>query len=75
MEIAPMNASILAGLMAFAFVTTVTPGPNNLMLMASGANFGFKRTLPHMLGIMVGVSVMVMVVGGGLMTLLIRIRY
>jgi len=64
-----MNASILAGLMAFAFVTTVTPGPNNLMLMASGANFGFKRTLPHMLGIMVGVSVMVMVVGGGLMTL------
>jgi threonine/homoserine/homoserine lactone efflux protein len=31
----------------FAFVSSVTPGPNNLMLMASGANFGFKRTLPH----------------------------
>lgn len=67
-----MNASILAGLMTFAFVTTVTPGPNNLMLMASGANYGFKRTLPHMLGIMVGVSVMVLIVGGGLMALFDR---
>ncbi|NNF90291.1 MAG: LysE family translocator, partial [Boseongicola sp.] len=36
-------------LAAFAFVTSVTPGPNNLMLMASGANFGFTRTIPHML--------------------------
>ncbi|MCA1771714.1 MAG: LysE family translocator [Halomonas sp.] len=64
-----MSISVLAALTAFAFVTTVTPGPNNLMLMASGANFGFRKTLPHMLGIMVGVSVMVLVVGGGLMTL------
>ncbi|MEA2118485.1 LysE family translocator [Halovibrio sp. HP20-50] len=67
-----MSISVFAALTAFAFVTTVTPGPNNLMLMASGANFGFKRTLPHMLGIMVGVSVMVLVVGGGLMTLFDR---
>lgn len=64
-----MSLSVLAALTAFAFVTTVTPGPNNLMLMASGANFGFRKTLPHMLGIMVGVSVMVLVVGGGLMAL------
>ncbi|QNI02764.1 LysE family translocator [Halomonas sp. SH5A2] len=64
-----MSISVLAALTAFAFVTTVTPGPNNLMLMASGANFGFRKTLPHMLGIMVGVSVMVLVVGGGLMAL------
>ncbi|OAZ96050.1 LysE family translocator [Halomonas sp. G11] len=64
-----MSISVLAALTAFAFVTTVTPGPNNLMLMASGANFGFRKTLPHMLGIMVGVSVMVLVVGGGLMSL------
>ncbi|MCW4148209.1 LysE family translocator [Halomonas sp. 18H] len=64
-----MSISVLAALTAFAFVTTVTPGPNNLMLMASGANFGFRKTLPHMLGIMVGVSMMVLVVGGGLMSL------
>ncbi|WP_166267397.1 LysE family translocator [Marinobacter caseinilyticus] len=53
-------------LMAFAFVTSITPGPNNLMLMASGANFGFRRTLPHMLGIGVGFVVMVVLVGLGL---------
>jgi threonine/homoserine/homoserine lactone efflux protein len=43
-------ANILS-LITFAFTTSVTPGPNNLMLTASGANFGFKRTIPHMLGI------------------------
>ncbi|MCO7244987.1 MULTISPECIES: LysE family translocator [Halomonadaceae] len=64
-----MSISVLAALTVFAFVATVTPGPNNLMLMASGANFGFRKTLPHMLGIMVGFSVMVLIVGGGLMSL------
>lgn len=43
-------ANILA-LLTFAFTTSVTPGPNNLMLTASGVNFGFKRSIPHMLGI------------------------
>lgn len=38
----------LFAIISFAFVTSVTPGPNNLMLLASGANFGFRRTLPHM---------------------------
>ena len=61
-----MTPDILTGLALFAFVSTFTPGPNNLMLMASGANFGFRRTLPHMLGITVGVVVMILVVGGGL---------
>lgn len=41
-----MTFSVLVALAAFAFVTTVTPGPNNLMLLASGANFGFKRRYP-----------------------------
>lgn len=45
-----MSFAILSALLGFAFVTTVTPGPNNLMLMASGANFGFRRTLPHIMG-------------------------
>lgn len=56
----------LVALVGFAFVTSVTPGPNNLMLMASGANFGFLRTVPHMLGISVGHSVMVFLVGMGI---------
>ena len=64
-----MSFAILAALLGFAFVTTVTPGPNNLMLMASGANFGFRRTLPHMLGIVGGLSVMALLVGAGLMAL------
>ncbi|WP_417578697.1 LysE family translocator [Pelagibacterium sp.] len=64
-----MSLTLLSALFGFAFVTTITPGPNNLMLMASGTNFGFRRTIPHMLGIMGGVSLMVLLVGGGLMAL------
>jgi len=41
-------------LSTYAFVMSITPGPNNLMLTASGANFGFRRTLPHMLGVTAG---------------------
>ncbi|MBL3553786.1 LysE family translocator [Rhodovulum sulfidophilum] len=64
-----MSFAILSALLGFAFVTTVTPGPNNLMLMASGANFGFRRTLPHMMGIVGGMSVMALLLGAGLMAL------
>ena len=52
--------------MAFAFVTSITPGPNNLMLMASGANFGLRRTVPHMLGVGLGFGFMICCVGLGL---------
>ncbi len=62
-----MTHELLVALAAFAFVTSVTPGPNNLMLMASGANFGFDRTIPHMLGVGLGFTFMVAVVGIGLM--------
>ena len=61
-----MGLSVLAALLGFAFVATVTPGPNNLMLMASGANYGFARTIPHMLGITGGFTLMVVLVGAGL---------
>lgn len=61
-----MTLSLLLPLLGFAFVSSVTPGPNNLMLMASGANFGFRRTVPHMLGIGVGFTVMIVLVGLGL---------
>ena len=61
-----MDTDLLYALMGFAFVTSITPGPNNLMLMASGANFGFRRSIPHMLGIGLGFTVMVLLVGAGL---------
>ncbi|HEY5739193.1 MAG TPA: LysE family transporter, partial [Gammaproteobacteria bacterium] len=62
-----MKLDILLALCSFAFVASVTPGPNNLMLMASGANFGIRRTLPHLFGIVFGFSAMVILVGVGLM--------
>ena len=61
-----MTPDILIALFVFCFVSTITPGPNNLMVMASGANFGYRRTLPHMFGIAVGFSVMTLLVGLGL---------
>ena len=62
-----MTYELFAALFTFALVTVITPGPNNLMLMASGANFGFRRTIPHMLGIGLGMPAMVVLVGLGVM--------
>ncbi len=62
-----MTLDLLAALATFALVTVITPGPNNLMLMASGTNFGFVRTIPHMLGIGLGFPLMVACVGLGVM--------
>ncbi len=64
--IATMSTELFIAFLAFAFVSSVTPGPNNLMLMASGANFGFARSIPHMLGIGIGFTFMIVVVGVGL---------
>ncbi len=61
-----MSPDLLLALIGFAFVTSVTPGPNNLMLMTSGANFGFRRTVPHMLGVALGFVFMAAAVGLGL---------
>jgi threonine/homoserine/homoserine lactone efflux protein len=61
-----MPYEILTALVLFAFVSTITPGPNNLMLMASGANYGFGRTVPHMLGVLIGFMLMCLLVGVGL---------
>ncbi|MBE7186277.1 MAG: LysE family translocator [Methylobacterium mesophilicum] len=65
-----MTLDVFLALLAFAFVSSVTPGPNNMMLMASGVNFGFRRTIPHMLGIAVGFVALLLSVGlvlGGLL--------
>lgn len=58
-----MTYEILLALIGFAVVTSVTPGPNNMLLLASGVNFGLRRTVPHIFGISVGHSVMVFLVG------------
>lgn len=65
-----MSAEIFFALVTFAFVTSVTPGPNNLMLLSSGVNFGFKRTIPHMLGIGFGFFILLLAIGFGLAALL-----
>jgi threonine/homoserine/homoserine lactone efflux protein len=57
---------ILSALAAFTFVATVTPGPNNLMLMTSGVKFGFGRTAPHLVGVILGFGLMVALLGLGL---------
>ena len=61
-----MSFELLAALAAFAFVSSITPGPNNVMLLASGVNFGFRRTVPHMLGISFGHVLQVVLIGMGL---------
>lgn len=61
-----MSADTLFALVLFAFATSITPGPNNMMLFASGVNFGFRRTVPHMLGIGAGFLSLLVGVGMGL---------
>jgi len=61
-----MQIDFLLPLVLFAFATSVTPGPNNLMLMASGANFGVRATLPHMLGVGLGFVFLCLCTGLGL---------
>ncbi|MGX9354970.1 LysE family translocator [Roseobacteraceae bacterium S113] len=60
-----MTTDVFLALLGFSFVTVISPGPNNLMLLASGANFGLRRSVPHMLGIVIGFPVMVILVGLG----------
>ncbi len=61
-----MSAELFGALTIFAIATLFTPGPNNVMLMTSGVNFGFQRTWPHALGVTIGFSLMVLLVGLGL---------
>ncbi|BFO54703.1 MULTISPECIES: LysE family translocator [Comamonadaceae] len=61
-----MTTDLLLAFTAYAFVTSITPGPNNTMLLASGLNYGFVRSVPHILGISLGFAAMVLGVGAGL---------
>jgi len=62
-----MTMTALFSLLSFAFVTSSTPGPNNVMLMSSGMNFGVKRSIAHMLGVVFGFPLMITLVGLGLL--------
>lgn len=70
-----MTLTLFTAFVAFAFATLITPGPNNLMLMSSGMNYGFRRTIPHLSGISSGFAFMLFLVGVGIMQLLQLIPY
>lgn len=61
-----MNFELATAVALFSFVTSVTPGPNNTFLLTSGANFGVRRSLPYVNGIMLGLSAMMIAIGAGL---------
>lgn len=61
-----ISSSLTIAFIAFAAAALFTPGPNNIMLMASGLNYGFRRTLPHVAGVTLGFSFLVAVIGFGL---------
>ena len=61
-----MPLDVFLALASFAFVMAFTPGPNNIMLTASGANFVFTRSIPHLAGVVIGFVVLLLVSGGGL---------
>jgi len=66
-----MSAQALYAVLLFSLVMAFTPGPNNMMLASSGATYGIRRTLPHLLGVTAGFPVMVLVVGLGLASVLL----
>ena len=63
----------LLALVGFSFVSSVTPGPNNILLWTSGAAFGFRRTLPHVVGTAFGIGSMALVAAAGLSVLITTI--
>jgi threonine/homoserine/homoserine lactone efflux protein len=60
-------------LMMFAFVSSITPGPNNIMLTSSGIWFGFRRSIPHMLGITIGFGVLLAICAAGIGALVMAV--
>jgi threonine/homoserine/homoserine lactone efflux protein len=66
------SSDTLLSLVTFAFVSAMTPGPNNIMLAASGVNFGFMRTIPHMAGVAIGFAILQIAAGFGLGALFVR---
>ena len=67
-----MSLTLLISLIVFSFVSTVTPGPNCIMLLSSGVLYGLRRTLPHIFGIMLGLLLLFLSVGLGLSLIIER---
>ncbi|WP_459616918.1 LysE family translocator [Bordetella sp. 2513F-2] len=65
-EWALLSPALLGPLALFVLVTSITPGPNNVMLASSGLTFGFRRSIPHMLGVNLGFTLMLVLLGLGL---------
>jgi threonine/homoserine/homoserine lactone efflux protein len=66
-----MSHEILIAFIVFAIVMFITPGPNNIMVLSSGLTYGFRRTMPHIMGITVGFAFMIAAVGLGFGTIFI----
>ena len=67
-----MSTDTFLSFLLFAFVTAITPGPNNILLMTSGVNHGFRKTIPHLLGVTFGFAMLVLSAGLGLNELFSR---
>ena len=67
-----MDRTLFVSLIGFAFIASVTPGPNNLLLMSSGALFGWRRTVPHLAGILLGFAFVMTAAVFGLGTLVAK---
>lgn len=66
-----MPLETFLAMVSFAFVMAFTPGPNNVMLTASGVNFGLARTTPHMVGVVIGYAVLLCAAGAGVGSLIV----
>lgn len=68
----PLSLDTLFALSLFSVISSITPGPNNIMVLSSGVNFGLRRSMPHILGISLGFFVLCMACGMGLGSLLLQ---
>jgi threonine/homoserine/homoserine lactone efflux protein len=71
----PLPYDLLVSLVLFVFVVSITPGPNNVIALSSGANFGFKATMPFMAGVALGFPVLALAVALGLGALLTAVPW
>ncbi len=66
-----MDLTLFLSMLGFLWVAAITPGPNNTLLTASGANYGFFRSLPLMIGIMLGMQCILVLVAFGVGSLIL----